>query len=69
MANGKRLTDYLASLTVTQGRLAGAPFPVLPWERRFTGLADPVNHHNVTTGWSTMRRDVDRQAAGPRREL
>ena len=37
----KRLTDYLASLTVTQGRLAGAPFPVLPWERRFTGLADP----------------------------
>ena len=26
---------YLAGLTVTQGRMAGEPFPVLPWEKRF----------------------------------
>ena len=29
------LVEYLGTLTVTQGRNAGAPFPVLPWERRF----------------------------------
>ena len=29
------LTDYLAGLTVTQGRRAGQPFVVLPWQRRF----------------------------------
>ena len=29
-----RLTDYLSSLTVTQGRRAGESFVVLPWERR-----------------------------------
>ena len=31
----KALLDYLGGLTVTQGRLAGQPFHVLPWERRF----------------------------------
>ncbi len=30
-----KLTDYLSGLTVTQGRLAGQPFTVLPWQRRF----------------------------------
>ena len=30
-----RLIDYLGGLTVTQGRLAGEPFRVLPWEGRF----------------------------------
>ena len=34
----KRLIDYLEALTVTQGRLAGQPFNVLPWQRKF------VNH-------------------------
>ena len=29
------LTDYLSALTVTQGRHAGDPFAVLPWQRRF----------------------------------
>ncbi len=29
------ITDYLESLTVTQGRLSGQPFEVLPWQRRF----------------------------------
>ena len=29
------LIAYLGSLTVTQGRLAGYPFHVLPWQRRF----------------------------------
>ena len=29
------LLDYLEGLTVSQGRMAGLPFPVLPWERRF----------------------------------
>ena len=29
------LVSYLEGLTVTQGRLAGQPFRVLPWQRRF----------------------------------
>ena len=29
------LESYLAGLTITQGRHAGQPFEVLPWERRF----------------------------------
>ena len=29
------LIDYLSDLTVSQGRLAGQPFEVLPWQRRF----------------------------------
>ena len=35
---GAGVTDliaYLSGLTVTQGRLAGQPFAVLPWQRRF----------------------------------
>ena len=31
----KSLTDYLSGLTVSQGRLAGQAFAVLPWQRRF----------------------------------
>ena len=33
--NHNRLVDYLSGLTVTQGRLAGQPFTVLPWQTRF----------------------------------
>ena len=33
--NTKALLAYLSGLTVTQGRLAGRPFKVLPWQRRF----------------------------------
>ena len=29
------LISYLGGLTVTQGRLAGQPFPVFAWQRRF----------------------------------
>ena len=29
------LTDYLAALTITQGRHAGDPFRVLPWQAKF----------------------------------
>ena len=31
----KDLQRYLSGLTVSQGRLAGQPFAVLPWQRRF----------------------------------
>ena len=31
----QRLIDYLSGPTITQGRLAGEPFPVFPWQRRF----------------------------------
>ena len=27
--------EFLGGLTITQGRLAGEPFPVFPWQRRF----------------------------------
>ena len=33
------LIEYLETLTVTQGRLAGEPFTVLPWQRRFLRMA------------------------------
>ena len=29
------LISYVGQLTVTQGRLSGQPFDVLPWQRRF----------------------------------
>ena len=32
---GRAVLDYLGTLTVTQGRMAGQPFPVFPWQRRF----------------------------------
>ena len=33
------LLTYLSGLTVTQGRLAGQPFAVLPWQRKFLSKA------------------------------
>ena len=30
-----RLSEFLAGLTVSQGRRAGEPLTVLPWQRRF----------------------------------
>ncbi len=34
-----KLIAYIGTLTVTQGRLAGEPMPVFPWERRFIKVA------------------------------
>ncbi len=44
--------DYIAGLTVTQGRMAGQPFPVLPWQRRFIrgALAPGVVEAALTIG-------------------
>ena len=33
--NARYLARYLAALTVSQGRLSGQPFAVLPWQGRF----------------------------------
>ena len=42
--NHNRLIDYLSSLTVSQGRLAGQAFAVLPWQRQFVrGAFSPGN--------------------------
>ena len=35
LSSRQALIAYLGSLTVTQGRMAGEPLPVFPWERRF----------------------------------
>ena len=35
MMTSRDLIEYLSSLTVTQGRLAGQAFDVLPWQSRF----------------------------------
>ncbi len=35
----KGLVDYLSGLTITQGRLSGQPFLVLPWQARFVRRA------------------------------
>ena len=34
-ALARRTADYIAGLTIGQGRHAGKPFTILPWERRF----------------------------------
>ena len=39
MARPTNLIAYLSGLTVTQGRLAGQAFAVLPWQRRFVRSA------------------------------
>ena len=35
MGIAAEVIDYLGGLTVTQGRLAGTPLTLLPWQRRF----------------------------------
>ena len=35
MPHTRTLLDWIGTLTVTQGRLSGQPFVVLPWQRRF----------------------------------
>ena len=34
-ALARRTADYIGTLTIGQGRHAGKPFTILPWERRF----------------------------------
>ena len=48
----RELHSYLAGLTVTQGRLAGQPFAVLPWQRRFVrgAFAPAVSTAGLTIG-------------------
>ena len=43
----KPLLDYLSGLTVSQGRLAGQPFAVLPWQRRFVRGAFAPSCHSA----------------------
>ena len=52
MGLGTALVDYLGGLTVTQGRLAGQPFPVFPWQRRFVrgAFAPDVIEAALTVG-------------------
>ena len=35
MTLAKRLEDYIQGLVISQGRLAGQPFKLLPWQRRY----------------------------------
>ena len=48
----KSLTDYLSGLTVSQGRLAGQAFKVLPWQARFVrgAFAQGVQSAALTVG-------------------
>ena len=47
-----RLIDYLEGLQVTQGRLSGQPFNVLPWQRRFVrgAFADGIQSAALSVG-------------------
>ena len=47
------LNEYLTALTVTQGRLAGERFTVLPWQRRF--LAGAFGRDATTSALSVAR--------------
>ena len=51
--NPSRLIEYLESLHVTQGRLAGQPFVVLAWQKRFIKQAF---REGVETGAVTVGR-------------
>ena len=48
----KAILEYLAGLTVTQGRLAGEKLPVLPWQKRFVmgAFADDVIESALSVG-------------------
>ena len=52
MQHTRTLLDWIGALTVTQGRLAGQPFVVLPWQRRFLrgAFADGVSSAAVSMG-------------------
>ena len=52
MQHTRMLLDWIGALTVTQGRLAGQPFVVLPWQRRFLrgAFADGVSSAAVSMG-------------------
>ena len=61
----KKLERYLSGLTVTQGRHAGQPFKVLPWERRFIrgAFADGVGTAALSVArgkWKNGARRRDR---------
>ena len=53
MTQAKAVTDYLRSLEITQGRLAGERFNVLPWQSRFI---KGVFAKDVLTGAMTVAR-------------
>ena len=71
------LTEYLETLTVTQGRRAGEPFAVLPWQRRFVrggvragrgnggAVRRPRERENRLGGRDRVRR-ARRAAHGPK---
>lgn len=66
--NARPLIDYLSNLTVTQGRHAGQPFNVLPWQSRLVrGVFAPnVVSSAISVGVGTERLPLWR-GSGPRR--
>ena len=52
MPLGKRTIDYIQGLRIAQGRHAGQPFEVLPWQARFLrgALAPGVGEASLTVG-------------------
>lgn len=66
--NARPLIDYLSNLTVTQGRHAGQPFNVLPWQSRFVrGAFAPNGASSASSvGVGTERLPLWR-GSGPRR--
>ena len=55
-----RIIDHLGGLKITQGRRAGEPFEVLPWQRRFVRGA-------FRPGVSTSALSVAQGVTGNRR--
>ena len=54
---------YIETLTIGQGRLAGQPFTVLPWQRRFLhgALAPDVAEAALSLGRGGGEIDPDRR--------
>ena len=48
----REIISYLRGLTITQGRLAGQPFDVLPWQQRFIrgAFAEGVGESGLSVG-------------------
>ena len=53
MTLAKRLEDYIQGLVISQGRLAGQPFKLLPWQRRYLqGGIQAWGHGRCIESWT-----------------
>ena len=58
MTLAKRLEAYIQGLVISQGRLAGQPFKLLPWQRRYLrGAFKPGVMDAALESWTWRGKD------------